>query len=97
MKFTIRQIDIRKPEDCTVIMYLQSKCLPGDTPMEVDHGHWWIAYTEEGKTDWVCGSDAFCSMDQRGLYVPHRGVTCLSRSWATETINTRSHQESTVA
>lgn len=49
MKFTIRQIDIRKPEDCTVIMYLQSKCLPGDTPMEVDHGHWWIVYTEEGK------------------------------------------------
>jgi len=49
MKFTIRQIDIRKPEDCTVVTYLQFKCLPGDTPMEVAHGHWWIAYTEEGK------------------------------------------------
>ena len=49
MKFTIKQIDIRKPEACTVIMYLQSKCLPGDVPMDVDRGHWWLAYTEDDK------------------------------------------------
>jgi len=49
MKFTVKQTDIRKAEDCTIIMYLQSKCLPSDAPMEVDRGHWWIAYTEEGK------------------------------------------------
>ena len=49
MKFHIRQVDIRKPENRTVIMYLQSKCLPGDDPMEVDRGHWWVAYTEQGK------------------------------------------------
>ena len=49
MKFNIRQVDIRVPEDVTVIMYLQKKCLPHDKPMDVDRGHWWIAYTEDGK------------------------------------------------
>jgi ribosomal protein S18 acetylase RimI-like enzyme len=49
MKFKILQVDIRIPEVRTLLMYLQYKCLPYDTPMEIDRGHWWIAYTEEGK------------------------------------------------
>jgi ribosomal protein S18 acetylase RimI-like enzyme len=49
MKFKILQMDLRKSEDRTLLMYLQSKCLPYDKPMDVDRGHWWVAYTEEGK------------------------------------------------
>lgn len=49
MKFKILQVDIRVPETRTLLMYLQGKCLPFDTPMDIDRGHWWVAYTEEGK------------------------------------------------
>lgn len=49
MKFKIVSVDIRVPENKTLLMYLQYKCLPYDTPMEIDRGHWWIAYTEDGK------------------------------------------------
>jgi GNAT superfamily N-acetyltransferase len=49
MPFTIRQLDIRVPENRTVLMYLQSKCLPGDEPLPVEGGHWWVAYTGEDK------------------------------------------------
>jgi len=49
MKFKIKSVDIRIPEIRTLLMYLQYKCLPYDKPMEIDRGHWWIAYTEEGK------------------------------------------------
>jgi len=47
MKFIIRQLNIRVSENRTVLMYLQSKCLPADKPMAVDSGHWWIAYCED--------------------------------------------------
>lgn len=49
MKFIIRKADLRKPENRTVLTYLQQKCLPHDKPMDVSYGHWWIAYTEDGK------------------------------------------------
>lgn len=49
MKFRIKSVDIRIPEIRTLLMYLQYKCLPYDKPMEIDRGHWWIAYTDEGK------------------------------------------------
>lgn len=49
MKFKIVQLDIRVPENRTLLMYLQGKCLPHDTPMEIDRGHWWVAFTEDGK------------------------------------------------
>ena len=49
MKFKISQVDIRVPENRTLLMYLQYKCLPYDTPMEIDRGHWWVAYTEDGR------------------------------------------------
>ena len=49
MKFTVKQIDLRKNEYVTLLMYLQKQCLPGDKPMKIDRGHWWIAYTEDGK------------------------------------------------
>lgn len=49
MKFKISQTDTTVPENRTLLMYLQSKCLPFDTPMEADTGWWWIAHTEDGK------------------------------------------------
>jgi GNAT superfamily N-acetyltransferase len=49
MKFKISAVDIRAPENRTLLTYLQYKCLPYDTPMEIDRGHWWIAYTEDDK------------------------------------------------
>ena len=49
MKFKIRKIDLRNSADVNVIMFLQRKILPSDTPYKLDHGHWWIAYAECGK------------------------------------------------
>lgn len=49
MKFKISQVDIRVPENRTLLKYLQYKCLPYDTVMEIDRGHWWIAYAEDGR------------------------------------------------
>jgi GNAT superfamily N-acetyltransferase len=49
MKFKICQVDIRVANVRTVLLYLQSKCLPSDEPMDVNHGHWWIVYTEQDK------------------------------------------------
>ena len=49
MKFTIKKVDLRNESDKTVILFLQKKILPSDAPYKPDHGHWWLAYTEEGK------------------------------------------------
>ena len=49
MKFTIKKVDLRNESNKTVILYLQKKILPSDTPYKPTHGHWWLAYTEEGK------------------------------------------------
>ena len=49
MKFTIKKVDLRNESNKTVILYLQKKILPSDAPYKPDHGHWWLAYTEEGK------------------------------------------------
>lgn len=46
MKFHIRYVDTRNASIRNVLLYLQKKCLPSDKPCPVDHGHWWIAYTE---------------------------------------------------
>jgi GNAT superfamily N-acetyltransferase len=46
MKFSIRQVDLRVPAMQTVLLYLQKKCLPADTPYDTTSGHWWVAYTE---------------------------------------------------
>jgi GNAT superfamily N-acetyltransferase len=32
-----------------VIIHLQKKCLPMDEPYIPTKGHWWVAYTEDGK------------------------------------------------
>jgi len=49
MKFTIRKVDLREPANITMLCYLQKKILPSDTIYKPDRGHWWIAYTEDGK------------------------------------------------
>jgi len=49
MKFYINKVDCRKPEIVSILVYLQKQCLPRDKPYDVSRGHWWIAYTEEGK------------------------------------------------
>lgn len=49
MKFTVKYLDLRVPENKTVLDFLQRKCLPYDKPYKTEHGHWWVAYTETGK------------------------------------------------
>jgi GNAT superfamily N-acetyltransferase len=49
MKTHIRKVNSKKPEIQSLLLYLQKKCLPMDTPYDTQRGHWWIAYTEEGK------------------------------------------------
>ena len=49
MKFTIKKVDLRNPALVTLICYLQKKILPSDNIYKPDRGHWWIAYTEDGK------------------------------------------------
>ena len=49
MKFTIKKVDLRNPALVTLICYLQKKILPADTIYKPERGHWWVAYTEEGK------------------------------------------------
>jgi GNAT superfamily N-acetyltransferase len=49
MNFTIKKVDLRNPALVTLICYLQKKILPSDTVYKPDRGHWWIAYTEDGK------------------------------------------------
>ena len=47
--FTIRKIDLRNSSDVSVINHLQKEILPSDKLYKPDHGHWWIAYAENGK------------------------------------------------
>jgi GNAT superfamily N-acetyltransferase len=49
MKFSIKKIDLRQEANRTLLLYLQRKIMPSDTPHAVDVGHWWVAYDEEGK------------------------------------------------
>ena len=49
MKFTVKKIDLKNSSHQTVIMYLQKKILPEDSPYKPDRGHWWVAYAEDGK------------------------------------------------
>jgi len=49
MKFKIKKVDLRNPALVTLICYLQKKILPSDAIYKPDRGHWWIAYTEDGK------------------------------------------------
>ena len=49
MKFIIKKADLRNPALITLLCYLQKKILPSDTIYKPERGHWWIAYTEEGK------------------------------------------------
>lgn len=49
MQFTIKKVDIKDTANQTVILYLQKKILPSDEPYKPNRGHWWIAYTEDGK------------------------------------------------
>ena len=49
MKIRIKKVDIRQEPNRTVILYLQKKILPSDTPYKPDRGHWWIAYDENDK------------------------------------------------
>lgn len=46
MRFYIRYVDTNDIAIRNVLLYLQKNCLPADKPCDVDHGHWWIAYTE---------------------------------------------------
>ena len=45
----IRKVDCRKPKIIAILLCLQKLCLPCDKSYPVDHGHWWIAYTDTGK------------------------------------------------
>lgn len=49
MKIIIKSVDTRNQGICSVLLYLQKKCLPSDEPYDVSKGHWWIAYTEDGR------------------------------------------------
>jgi len=49
MKINICKVDCRKPDIVTTLEYLQRICLPNDAVYDVSHGHWWVAYTENGK------------------------------------------------
>jgi GNAT superfamily N-acetyltransferase len=46
MKITVRKVDPRNAEIATTLKYLQKKCLPSDSPYDVQKGHWWIAYAD---------------------------------------------------
>lgn len=39
----IRQVDTQDPEVVSTLYRLQKLCLPGDRPMEVSDGFWWVA------------------------------------------------------
>jgi hypothetical protein len=49
MKFRIRKVDLRSEANRNLLLHLQRKILPADTPHAVDVGHWWIAYDEADK------------------------------------------------
>ena len=49
MNFTVKKVDIRNPSIQSVLVFLQKKILPSDSVYKPDRGHWWIAYTEDGK------------------------------------------------
>lgn len=49
MKFSIRKMDLRSEANRNLLIHLQRKILPSDTPHAVDVGHWWIAYDEDKK------------------------------------------------
>lgn len=49
MKFTVKKVDLRNPALVTLLCYLQKKILPADTIYKPERGHWWVAYTEDGK------------------------------------------------
>ena len=48
-KFTVRKVDIRDPAIQSLLLFLQRKILPEDSPYKPDRGHWWVAYAECGK------------------------------------------------
>lgn len=48
-KFIIRKVDIRDPAIQSLLLFLQRKILPSDSPYKPDRGHWWVAYAECGK------------------------------------------------
>ena len=49
MKFIIKKVDTRDQAIQSLLLFLQKKILPSDSPYKPDRGHWWIAYTEDGK------------------------------------------------
>jgi len=79
MKYTVTAVDTRKPEVRTVLLYLQSKCLPYDKPYPVDHGHWWVVYTEDEQPIGFAGmvrSLQWCNagyMCRAGVLATHQG------------------------
>jgi GNAT superfamily N-acetyltransferase len=40
----IKRVDVRNPRIQTELSVLQKKCLPYDTPYDVNYGYWWIVY-----------------------------------------------------
>ena len=49
MNFTVKKVDIRNSAVQNLLLFLQRKILPEDSPYEPTRGHWWIAYAECGK------------------------------------------------
>lgn len=47
-KFNIRRVDPSKPGIAELILRLQRKTLPHDTPVHPGEAYWWIAYDEAG-------------------------------------------------
>ena len=44
--FYIRRIDGSKDNHAALLHWLQLEALPGDTPLDVSVGAWWIAYSD---------------------------------------------------
>jgi GNAT superfamily N-acetyltransferase len=46
MSIKVKKVDVRDADIAKTLLYLQKKCLPGDSVYPIARGHWWIAYDE---------------------------------------------------
>jgi GNAT superfamily N-acetyltransferase len=79
MTLTIKRVDATQENTAALLHWLQVETLPGDTPLEVSGGYWWIAYLDGNPA-------AFCSLNRSsrwsntgylsraGVLRKHRGI-----------------------
>jgi len=44
MRYTIKQVDINRPEIKKLLKELQKECLPYDKALDAHKGYWWVVY-----------------------------------------------------